>query len=324
MTFPLHKERLLICERNAFYLISARGLEASPFVKWAGGKSKLVENILNKVSLHFNLEEIEHYIEPFVGGGAMFFHLANRYRFKSMTIMDINIDLINAYRAIQEQPLLVIHQMEILQNAYNRLTSLREKELFYYDIRDQYNGTSSKETLNEKVDYERAAQFIFLNKSGFNGLYRVNKSGYFNVPFGKKEKVKLYDERNIQKVHEVLQRTEIVHGDYERTLEYVQSNTFVYFDPPYRPITSSSSFTAYAKDGFNDDEQINLAQLCVQLYILGVRFAVSNSDPHNTDPTDMFFDDLYKGFHIYRIRASRQIAAESRCRNTVSEILVVG
>lgn len=324
MTLPLQNKRLFIFERNVVYLEKLIESDAGPFVKWAGGKSRLVKTILNKVSLHFNLREIEHYIEPFVGGGAMFFYLANHYRFQSMTIMDINLDLINTYRAIKENPLLLISHMEALQNTYNNLSTLKEKESFYYEIREQYNQYPNKEALNEWTDHYRAAQFIFLNKSGFNGLYRVNKSGGFNVPFGKKVKINIFDEKNILRVNEVLQRTNIVHGDFRRTLEFVQNNSFVYFDPPYRPITSSSSFTAYAKGGFNDEEQISLAQLCLQLYILGARFALSNSDPHNSDPTDMFFNDLYEGFHIYRIHASRQIAAESRSRNSVSEILVVG
>src|SRR5690606_31956254 len=119
-----------------------------------------------------------------------------------------------------------------------------------------------------------------------------NKSGDFNVPFGKKEKIKIYDDINIIKVYELLQRTEIVHGDYSKALDFVEENTFVYFDPPYRPITNTSSFTAYVNNGFNDEDQILLAQFCFQLYIRGIHFALSNSDPHNTDPTDMFFDDL--------------------------------
>lgn len=327
MYSPSNIENLLIWEQSVAYLnsnIQKRKLQAGPFVKWAGGKSKLVENILNVVSNHINLDEIEHYIEPFVGGGAMFFYLATHYQFKTYTIIDINLDLINVYKAIKENPIFLAKEMDVLQNEYNSYSNMKDKELFYYEIRDKYNNFCFKERLNELIDFKRAAQFIFLNKSGFNGLYRVNKLGEFNVPFGKKERVNLYDDKNILKVYEVLQKTNIIHGDYRQTLNYLQNNTFVYFDPPYRPISNTSSFTAYDNNGFNDDDQIALAQFCIQLYIQGVHFALSNSDPHNSDPTDDFFDELYKGFNIYRINASRQIAADSKSRKQVTEILVLG
>lgn len=327
MYSPSNIENLLIWEQSVAYLksnIQKRKLQAGPFVKWAGGKSKLVENILNVVSNHINLDEIEHYIEPFVGGGAMFFYLATHYQFKTYTIIDINLDLINVYKAIKENPIFLAKEMDVLQNEYNSYSNMKDKELFYYEIRDKYNNFGFKESLNEHIDFKRAAQFIFLNKSGFNGLYRVNKSGEFNVPFGKKERVNLYDDKNILKVYEVLQKTNIIHGDYRQTLNYLQNNTFVYFDPPYRPISNTSSFTAYDNNGFNDDDQIALAQFCIQLYIQGVHFALSNSDPHNSDPTDDFFDELYKNFNIYRINASRQIAAEASSRKKISEILIVG
>jgi len=324
--YSLNSGNLMVKEQSVFYLnsILTKKMEGGPFVKWAGGKSKLVETILNRVSKHINFDEIDHYIEPFVGGGAMFFYLAKHYRLKSYTIIDINLDLINTYRAIKENPILLVKEMDRLQDKYNHFLSMRDKELFYYEERDKYNNYSNKENLKKHIDFNRAAQFIFLNKSGFNGLYRVNKSGDFNVPFGKKEKIRIYDDKNILKVYEVLQKTTIVHGDYRQTADYLNKNTFVYFDPPYRPITNTSSFTAYDHNGFNDEDQVALAQFCMQLYIQGVRFALSNSDPHNTDPSDDFFDDLFKGFIIYRISAPRQIAAESKSRNRVTEILVVG
>ncbi|RNC99548.1 DNA adenine methylase [Lysinibacillus halotolerans] len=299
--------------------------EAGPFVKWAGGKSRLIDSILHKISNHINLDEMEHYIEPFVGGGAMFFYLAYHYNFTKMTIIDINLELINSYRSIKEDPIHLIRHLDILQDKYNSLHTLEEKELLYYNIRQVYNNYQDKNELKEKVDFERAAQFIFLNKSCFNGLYRVNRKGEYNVPFGKKERINIYNQRNILNVNEVLKRTTIIHGDYTQTFDHIQEqeNTFVYFDPPYRPITSSSAFTAYAESGFNDDDQSNLANLCKELHLRDVHFAVSNSDPHNSDPTDMFFDNLYEEFNIYRIRANRQIAADSRSRSAISEILVV-
>ncbi|MGX9134339.1 DNA adenine methylase [Rummeliibacillus sp. JY-2-4R] len=296
--------------------------KANPFVKWAGGKSKLVETILEKVSESVNLNEMEHYIEPFVGGGAMFFYLAQTYKFKSMTIIDINLDLINTYKAIQKDPVILIEGMNSLQNEYNSLVDIEEKKLFFYKIRDFFN--QGVENLDTTINFQRAAQFIFLNKTCFNGLYRVNKSGRFNVPFGQKNKINIYDQDNIINIHEILKHTTILHANYDKVLELVNSKTFIYFDPPYKPITASAAFTSYAKDGFNDDDQDDLAQLCKKLKQLGVHFAVSNSDPKNPDSDEPYFDKLYGGFTIHRISAARNIAAKSKSRSAVSEILVVG
>lgn len=184
---------LLIREHTTDYWSNkyqSKKMEVGPFVKWAGGKSRLIDTILKIVSKHINLDEIEHYIEPFVGGGAMLFYLANHYRFKSYTIIDINLDLINAYKAIKENPIMLVKEMDKIQDKYNKLSSMKDKELFYYDIRNKYNNYSKKENLYGYIDFIRAAQFIFLNKTGFNGLFRVNKSGDYNVPFGKKGKIK--------------------------------------------------------------------------------------------------------------------------------------
>lgn len=234
ISLPTKIKNLFIGEQSAVYLdnvIESKKVEGAPFVKWVGGKSRVVGTILKIVSKHINLNEIEHYIEPFVGGGAMFFYLANHYRFKSYTIIDINLDLINTYRAIKQNPITLVKEMDKIQNKYNNFFNLEDKELFYYEIRDKYNKYD-KEKLYEYIDFTRAAQFIFLNKSGFNGLYRVNKTGDYNVPFGKKEVIKIYNDKNILKVYEILQKTNIVHGDYRVSLDYLLKNTFVYFDPP--------------------------------------------------------------------------------------------
>lgn len=298
--------------------------EAGPFVRWAGGKAKLINIILQKVEQHINLNDIQHYIEPFVGGGALFFYLAQNYDFKSYTIMDINLELINAYKAIKQSPEKLIYFLDILQENYNRLISLEDKSKYYYEIRSCFNFFEEKEKLKDIVNFERAAQFIFLNKTCFNGLYRVNRAGEYNVPFGKKETINIYNPNNIFAVNQILQKTSIIHGDYYKTLEYIdrKEDTFVYFDPPYRPITSSA-FTAYAESGFNDRDQENLAELCKLLYEKNVHFAVSNSD--NPEDEEKFFNRLYdnENFQMYQISAPRQIAAKIKSRSTVSEILVI-
>lgn len=296
---------------------------ATPFVKWAGGKSKLAPKIENRILNSIGFENIKHYIEPFVGGGALFFYLAEKYRFESITIIDINIELINTYKAIKNSPYKLMDFLDKLQAQYNSLESEEEQSELYYEIRAQFNQLKDKNILFNKVDYYRAAQFIFLNKTCFNGLYRENSKGEFNVPFGKRKTINLYDLNNICEISSILQNVNIICGDYKLARDYIQDNTLVYFDPPYRPITGTAAFTTYSKGGFNDENQKELADFCREISNLGAYFILSNSDPYNGDITDDFFDNLYSEFDIYRIKASRAIAAKSSSRKDVTEILVI-
>lgn len=300
---------------------------ATPFVKWAGGKSKLAPIIIDRIEKSIEFENIEHYVEAFTGGGALFFKLIERYQFKSITLIDINIELINCYKAIKENPKKLIKKMDFLQNKYNSYTSLDEKSEFFYEKRDTFNQINDKSYLNTQIDYERAALFIFLNKTCFNGLYRENSKGAFNVPFGKRMEVNIYEEQNILDISTSLKNVLLLQGDYTLAKNVLKPNTLVYLDPPYRPITGTAAFTAYSKDGFNDNNQIELANFCREIDSLGAYFVLSNSDPYNKkqsfEELDNFFDELYKGFEIHRIFASRAIAAKGASRNPVTEILIL-
>lgn len=290
-------------------------------IKWAGGKSTLAPVIEEKILENISMDKIDTYIEPFFGGGSFFFYMIQKYKFKNMIISDINEELINLYQVIQKQPKELMLRATNLQNEYNELSDLEKKAEFYYAVRNEYNKSIMRESKNH-LDILQAVDFLFLNKVGFNGLYRVNMKGIFNVPFGKREKANLFKESNILGVSDLLQGVTIQHSNYDKTLEHVSDKTLVYFDPPYRPLSTSSSFTSYAKSDFNDDSQIELADYCKKIDKLGAKFALSNSDPKNSSLDDNFFDELYKEFSISRVYAKRMIGAKTASRGKVSEILV--
>ncbi|NYE58028.1 DNA adenine methylase [Carboxydothermus ferrireducens] len=189
----------------------------------------------------------------------------------------------------------------------------------YYEIRDEYN---SKVSSIDHIDIERAAKFIFLNRTCFNGLYRVNKEGKFNVPYGDYKNPTICDERNLYLVSSLLQKVQIFAGDYRESAKYISKDSFVYFDPPYRPLNKTSNFTSYSKSDFTDKDQIELARFYAQMNELGAFLLLSNSDPKNEDPNDNFFDDLYKDFNIYRVMARRSINSDGRGRGLIKELLI--
>lgn len=293
---------------------------AKPFVKWAGGKYKLSNTIIEESKNEINFDSYNTYLEPFVGGGGMFFSLVSQFDFKKKIIGDINIELINVYKQIRDNIELLIEELNNIQNEYNSKTEDKFKKEYFYKIRDEYNET----ILNKNHSIRQAALFIALNKLGFNGLYRVNTKGLFNVPFGKKKKANIYDKNNLYAVNEVLQDTEIYDGDYAKCLDYVDDRTLVYFDSPYRPLPGSPSFTSYSKDDFNDEDQKHLAKIAREVVNRGGSFLLSNSDPRQIDENDLFFEILYRDFIIKKINAQRVIGANKLSRGTISEILVIG
>ncbi|MCL2846523.1 MAG: DNA adenine methylase [Firmicutes bacterium] len=282
---------------------------ARPFLKWAGGKGQLLDKFRVMYPADFKV-----YIEPFVGGGAVLFDVMQRFNIEKAVIIDINTELINCYQCIKKDVAEVIRRLEQLEKEFN---SLVQSE-FYYMIRNRYN----KNKINVEYDFEKAADFIFLNKTCFNGLYRVNSKGEFNVPFGKYKNPNICDRDNLLLVSKLLQRVEIIHGDYKQCREFIVNNAFVYFDPPYRPLTLSASFVSYSHYKFSDDEQKKLAALFYELNERGCRVMLSNSDPKNADPNDNFFDEIYKGFDIQRINAKRMINCQADKRGEVTEIIV--
>lgn len=291
--------------------------EAKPFIKWVGGKTQLLSEINSNLPQTNN---IETYIEPFIGGGAVMFDIVPKLvGVKTIIINDLNFKLTNVYKVIKTKCDALISLLSRYQTTYNSLDSKARSEMFYA-IRNEFNEVS---TLDEP-SVSLAANFIFLNKTCFNGLYRENSRGEFNVPFSNAAKPCICNEDNLRAVCAFLVQydVKILTGSYEQVLEYVTDNTFVYLDPPYRPITKSSAFTSYTKSGFNDNNQKELKKWCDSVVNKGGYFMLSNSDPKNSDPDDSFFDDLYSNYKILRVNARRNINSKGTARGPVTEILV--
>ena len=276
---------------------------AKPFLKWAGGKTQLINDIEKALPKDISKHKFT-YIEPFIGSGAVLFWVLNSFpNLKKAVINDINEDLINTYKTIASRPKELISILQTLQNEFHELEGQDEaKKEYYYSKRELYNTKKEEQS-------GQAALFIFLNRTCFNGLYRVNRRNEYNVPMGSYKRPTICDKENILAVSEALQQVEILCGDYEETIKYADNNTLFYFDPPYKPLSETSSFNSYAKDEFNDAEQIRLRDFCNKLDILGYTWILSNSDLKGKDEHDNFFDDLYSDFNIQRVDARRSINA---------------
>lgn len=292
-----------------------KNIEAKPFIKWAGGKSQLLHEIRKYYPFD---EKINKYCEPFVGAGAVLFDVLNNFDLKEVYISDINKEAINAYKVIRDDVYGLIELLEEYQNEYKDLTH-EERKVIYYRNRDEFNRLK---VLKDSDRLKRAALFNFLNKTGFNGLYRENLSGGFNVPIGSYKNPKILDKDNLLNVNRKLQNVEIICGDFKKSADFIDKNTFVYFDPPYRPIKPTSNFTSYSKDSFNDEDQIELAEFFKKMDSKSAHLLLSNSDPKNYNSEDDFFDDLYKGFNINRVVAKRFINSDKNNRGFVYELLI--
>lgn len=289
--------------------------KAKPFIKWVGGKTQLIESIGNTLPIKFAEINDVTYIEPFVGGGAVLFWILQQYKNITKAIInDINPDLTTAYKIIKERPSELVEYLQIVQDEYLSFNEEKRKE-YYLDKRELFN--------TKMLDgVENTALFIFLNRTCFNGLYRVNSKGLFNVPFGRYVNPKICDKQTILADSELLQRVEILTGDFEETIKYVSKNSLFYFDPPYKPLSETSSFTSYSKEDFNDSEQIRLGDFCKRINSLGHNFILSNSDVKGKKPNDDFFDDLYEPFNIKRIYATRMVNANAAKRGKLTELLI--
>ncbi|MEF9924401.1 MAG: DNA adenine methylase [Muribaculaceae bacterium] len=290
-------------------------LIAKPFIKWVGGKGKLLSSI--DTFLPYNLEKIDNltYIEPFIGGGAMLFYMLQKYpNIKTAVINDMNKDLVMAYNVVKEHAGALIHELKQIQTEYLKLNEELRK-LFYLDKRKLFNT-------KQLSDIDNTAYFIFLNKTCFNGLYRVNSKGAFNVPFGKYANPTICDEYTIYSDSELLQKVEITCGDFEVTEKYARDLSLFYFDPPYRPLSSTSSFNSYTKEAFGDEEQVRLRDFCIRMSKKKHLLMLSNSDCAGKNADDVFFDELYIDFFIDRVLASRSINANPQGRGKLTELLI--
>lgn len=290
--------------------------EAKPFLKWAGGKTQLINDIKKVLPKEFTKYKF-NYIEPFVGSGAVLFWMLNNFpKIEKAIINDINADLTNTYKVISHSPFELISILNQFQNEYHSLEDNSEiKKEYYLEKRENFNSRKFSNT-------EQAAFFIFLNRTCFNGLYRVNKNNFFNVPIGSYKKPTICDAENILAVSESLKKVEILTGDYQQTLDFAERSALFYFDPPYKPLSKTSSFNSYSKDNFNDDEQIRLRDFCKKLDSLNHYWILSNSDLKGKDINDNFFDDLYSDFNIQRVEAKRSINANPEKRGKLTELLI--
>ncbi len=292
--------------------------EAKPFLKWAGGKGQLLSQLDKHLPVELYQQEFT-YVEPFVGGGAMLFHMLRMFpNMKKVVVNDINSHLITAYRVVREHPSELIKELSALESDYYSMDESGRKD-FYLHIRNVYNETSLD-------GIERTKYLLFLNRTCFNGLYRVNAEGKFNVPYGRYLKPVICNRGTILADSELLNRVNVIllDGDFEQTKDYMGKGlNFFYFDPPYRPLNATSSFNSYAKEDFNDKEQIRLANFCKYLnHSSHVKWMLSNSDCSAKNPNDTFFENNYSDFHIHRVEASRAINANPTKRGKLTELLI--
>ncbi len=300
-----------------FSLFEKDRIECKPFIKWVGGKGQLLSEInkLYPVELGKNINK---YAEIFVGGGAVLFDILSKYKLDEVYISDKNLELINTYKSIRDNVDILIKSLKEMEEQYIPLNN-EDRKIYYYEKREEYNSLKINSEVN---NIEKAILFIFLNKTCFNGLYRVNKKGKFNVPMGAYKKPKICDEENLKNVSLTLRNVKIVYADYRESEKFIDDKTFVYIDPPYRPLNITSSFTSYTENDFNDKEQIELAEYINVLNKKGAKIVISNSDPKNNDIDDNFFDKLYKNYNINRVKATRMLNSNASLRGAINELLI--
>ena len=285
-----------------------------PFIKWAGGKSQLLNDIRAKYP-----EKIDKYCEPFVGGGAVLLDFLANYQPKEVLINDINAELVNTYSQIKDNVDELLEMLSEMQDSFWAKNDA-DRKVMYIAKRERFNDL--KVNGDEHINLEKAALFIFLNKTCFNGLYRVNRKGLFNVPIGSYKKPPICDAENLRLISGLLKNVQIKCGDYSECADFIDENTFVYIDPPYRPLTATSSFTSYSENEFGDKQQIELGKFVDEISSKGAKVVISNSDPKNSDESDSFFDDLYSSYTIMRVSAKRMINSKATGRGNVNELLI--
>jgi DNA adenine methylase len=294
-----------------------------PFLKWAGGKTQLLDEFHKRLPEEVVAGTITRYAEPFIGGGAFFLFLNQNYSFKHCMICDVNEELILTYKVIKKSVNRLIENLGILATEYQSKDE-RNRELLYYEVRDEFNRRLPE--INFKVFnpgwIELAARIIFLNRTCYNGLFRVNRKGEFNVPFGKYKNPEIGNADNLKGASSLLKTTRIASGDFTRIRTFVDDTTFVYVDPPYRPLNQTSSFTSYTRNGFSDTDQVRLVRFFKELDKKGAKVMLSNSDPKNHNPDDTFFDDHFSEYTIERVPAKRMINSNGAGRGKINELII--
>jgi len=294
-------------------------LVAKPFLKWAGGKSQLLPVIMSAIEPLVSETKTFTYLEPFVGSGAVFFEVMQQYRDKASDVIinDRNEDLMLAYRVLRDKPDELIGELETLKKQYTSSKNDEIRKSLFYKIRDEFNSRKADSV-------QHASMLIFLNKTCYNGLYRVNSKNHFNVPFGQYKNPGIFSGENLRSISQLLQNVHILNKDFTELISFPghREKTLVYLDPPYRPISKTASFNAYSKGVFDDAEQRRLKEFCDRLSKNGAYWLLSNSDPKNHDSADTFFDDLYSGYYIERVGARRSINSRASGRGSIKELLI--
>lgn len=320
LTAAIKKEKaILSClEESVIKSVNAR-----PFLKWAGGKQQLISKLEQRFPEHIKTtKQVTHYIEPFVGGGALFFYLKSNYKIEHSTIIDINSDLIASYKVVQNNVSELISHLKAMEINYLSADNEERKDI-YYQTRQEFNlkaESFSNQLSGDTV--ERVAQLIFLNRTCFNGLYRLNSRGHFNVPQGSYKNPTICQEERLIEAHKALKNTEILQGEFELVKHLATKDNFIYYDPPYRPLNTTSNFTNYSKDGFNEEDQHRLYRVFNELNDRRVYQMLSNSDPKVYDPKDSFFDNMYSKYNIARVDANRMINSKGAGRGSITELLI--
>lgn len=291
--------------------------DIKPFLKWAGGKTQLLPAIEEKVKTWLAAKKKGVYVEPFVGSGAVLFFMLRKYGhfIQEAIINDVNEAVITCYLSIKHQPELLIQELASLEKQYFSYQQEADRQEFFLEQRRVFNSFPP-DTLY------RSALLIFLNKTCFNGLYRVNAKGLFNVPFGKYTKPTICNAPVILANSAALQKVKILNGDFYETLLFAGPDSFYYLDPPYKPISATSSFNAYAKEGFADADQIRLKTFCDELHQQGAYFIQSNSDTTNQNEANPYFQELYKSYQVSRVKAKRAINSKGTGRGEIFELLI--
>ena len=298
--------------------------KARPFIKWVGGKGQLLSQFQNYYPHDLRKHRITKFAEPFLGGGAVFFDVMQRFDIKSGYVSDVNKDLVLTYWVVQQKYDSLLDFLDQYQKEYDNTPTEKRNDLFL-EIRKHFNQQRFEINYKHLSDnwIPRAAQLIFLNKTCFNGLFRLNSKGEFNVPFGKYQTPTIIDEVNIKAAHRVLQRAEIRIGNYNDSINFIDDNTFVYFDPPYRPLTDTSSFTTYAGKTFTDNDQREVANYFQHLdNTTNAMLMLSNSDPKNSNPDDIFFETIFPNYNFYQVSANRAINSNGSKRGAINELII--
>ena len=299
---------------------------AKPFIKWAGGKGQLLNQFQRHYPSALKTGQITTYVEPFMGGAAVFFDVAQKFRhLERAYLFDINPELVLTYNVVKRDVGDLIRQLLRFEQDFLKLAK-EDRKILFYEVRDAYNqarATIDFDDYNARW-VRRAAQMIFLNKTCFNGLFRLNSKGGFNTPCGDYSNPTICDSLALKRASETLELATVERSSFETLAEKPInfSKSFIYFDPPYRPLSRTASFTAYSAESFRDDDQRRLKEVAEVLAARGAYVMLSNSDPKVSDLTDTFFDDLYEGFVIERVVANRMINSKAESRGPITEVLI--